>query len=339
MLKKFTYTLTALLVMFGMLGVTIPAFALGNTRALKGTIVAVDRKARTMTVAPLHGTPSKIGVANSTVITRKGKSGKFSKLRVGDKVNLKFNTQTKQATSIVDSPDLYEIHGTVESVDTTASTVTIASEDGGNSVTVTVDPNTVIQRNGVAATLADLLVGDKVEAKYDSATMLASLIKTDVEDSELNGTIAALDTAASTVTITPDDGSADVVLNVVASTVIERNGVVATLADLLVGDKVEAKYDSATMLASFIKTEVEDGELKVKGTIAALDATANTVTIAPDDGSADVVLNVVASTVIVNHDTVIALSDLQAGDKVKAEYDSATLVASKIEVNESSSNH
>ena len=256
MFKKFTYVLTVLLVVFGMLGVTVPAYALGTQRALKGTIVAINTKTRTMSVAPLHGKPVTLGVPKSTVITRKGKSGSFAKLRVGDKVNLNYNTTNKQVSKVDDNPDQYDIHGTVEAVDTTASTITIASEEGGDSVTLKVDSTTVIERNGVSATLADLLVGDKVEAKYDSATMLASLIKTDVEDGEFQGTIAAVDATANTVTITPDAGGADVVLNVIASTVIISNDTVISLTDLQVGDSVQAEYDSVTMIAS--KIEVDD---------------------------------------------------------------------------------
>jgi hypothetical protein len=256
MFKKFTYALTVLLVMFGMLGIAVPAHALGNQRALKGTIVSINTKTRTMAVAPLHGKPVTLKVPKSTVITRKGKSGSFAKLCVGDKVNLNYNTSNKQVSKVDDNPDQYDIHGTVEAVDTTANTITIASEEGGDSVTLNVDASTVIERNGATATLADLLVGDKVEAKYNSATMLASLIKTEVEDGEFKGTIAAVDATASTVTITPEAGGANVVLNVVASTVIISNDTVIALTDLQVGDKVQAEYDSVTMIAS--KIEVDD---------------------------------------------------------------------------------
>jgi len=256
MFKKFMYALTVMLVVVGMLAVAVPAHALGTQRALKGTIVAINTKARTMSIAPLHGNPVILKVPKSTVIIRKGKAGNFAKLRVGDKVNLNYNATNKQVSKVDDNPEQYDIHGTVETVDTTANTITIASEDGGDSVTLNVDANTVIERNGVAATLADLLVGDKVEAKYDSATMLASLIKTEVEDGEFQGTIAAVDATANTVTITPDAGGADVVLNVVASTVIVRDDTVIALTDLQVGDKVQAEYDSTTMIAS--KIEVDD---------------------------------------------------------------------------------
>ena len=263
MLKKYTYVLMVLLVSFGMLGVTAPAFALGNRRALKGTIVALNSKTRTVTVAPLHGPRVNVRVARGTLIVRTGRAGAFGKLRVGDRVNMKYNTSNHQADDIEDTPGVFDIHGTVQSVDTTANTITIASEDGGNSVTLNVDSTTLIERNGAPATLADLLAGDKVEASYDSTSMLASSIKTEVEDSELEGTIAALDTSANTLTIAPQDGSANVVLNVVNSTVFISNDAVIAFTDLQVGQSVQAEYDSASMNAS--KVEVEDSSSQDSG--------------------------------------------------------------------------
>jgi len=255
MFRKLVHASTVLFVVFGLFAVAMPAYALGNKRALKGTIVAIDTHTKTMQVLNKSGKSINLKVVKTTKITRNGKSGKFGKLRVGDKVNLSYYTQNNETSEIDDTPDNYDIHGTVESVDTTANTIVIASEEGGNSVTLNVDLNTVIERNGAAATLADLLVGDKVEAEYDSATMLASSIQADVEDSEIQGTISAIDTAANTVTVTPQDGSADVVLNVTLSTVIISDDTVVNLTDLLVGDQIEAEYDSATMIASKIDAE------------------------------------------------------------------------------------
>jgi len=147
------------------------------------------------------------------------------------------------------------LEGTVAAVDTTAGTITITPKKGGADVTLFVDATTFIKRNGAAATLADVLVGDKVEAKYNAATMLASKLEVKLNLSEVKGTVAAVDTVAGTITITPKYGGADVVLFVDASTFMKRNHAVATLADFVVGDKVEAKYNATTMLASKIESD------------------------------------------------------------------------------------
>lgn len=217
--------------------------------------------------------------------------------------------------------------GTIAAVDTAASTLTITPKNGGADVTLNVDASTFIKRNGQPATLADLQTGDKVEAKYDSATMLAFRVKAEFKAGKVKGMIAAVDTAASTVTITPRKGGADVTLNVDANTVIKRKGP-ATLADLQVGDKIEAKYDPATMLA--LKIEAEFKLAKVKGTIAAVDAAAGTLTITPKKGGADVTLNVDASTYIKRNGQPATLADLVVGDRVEAKYNAATMLAVKI---------
>lgn len=249
MFKKMVYVVTLLVFALSLIAAA-PASALAATRSLKGRIVAIDTKTHVLTIAPLVGKFVKVKVASSTLVKRQGRLASFSKLRVGDKTSLNYNPVTRQATSVDDSASVYDIHGTVESTDTVANTIVIASEEGGNSVKLNVNAATIILRNGATVTLADLVAGDKVEARYNSATMLASSIKSEVEDGDLTGTISAV--TATTVTITPD-GGADVLLNVVASTVILGNDTVIAITDLHVGDLVEAEYDSATMVASKIE--------------------------------------------------------------------------------------
>jgi cold shock CspA family protein/phage terminase large subunit-like protein len=239
-----------------------------------------------------------------------------------------FSILTAPSAALASSGGQYaELKGTLAAVDTSASTVTITPKKGGSDVTLTVDANTLIKRNSRTATLADLQVGDKVEAKYDPATMLAFKIKAKFKVSELKGIIVAVDTSASTVTITPKKGGTDVTLNVDANTSIKRKGP-ATLADLQIGDKIEAKYDPAAMLA--IKIEAKPNLAKVKGTIAAIDTAAGTLTITPKNGSPDVTLTVDANTYIKRNGQPATLADLLVGDRVEAKYNPATMLAASI---------
>lgn len=249
MLKRIVYVVTMLVFALSMIAAA-PVSALGVTRLLKGTVVAIDTKTRIVTVAPLLGKPVRVKVTLATLVKRQGKASTFARLRVGDKTSLNYNTANSQAVSIDDTVSAYEIHGTVESVDTVANTIVVASEEGGSSVKLNVAASTVILRNHVAATLADLVVGDKVEAKYNSATMLASLIKTEVEDGDLTGSVVAV--TANSVTVHPASG-ANVVLKVVASTVFLGEDVVIDITNLRIGDLVEAEYDSTTLVASKIE--------------------------------------------------------------------------------------
>jgi len=337
MYKKIFHTLVFVSVLISSFTFAGPAFAAGQRRSrARGALVALDTSMQTLTIAPKRGPAVQVKVDQTTSIKRRGRTIDFNTLNVGDNATVSYDPATQIASSVSDTTGQYEIHGTIEAVDAAASTLTVASEEGGNSVTLTADANTVITRNHVTATLADLMVGDKVEARYDSATMLASKIDAESEDGEMHGTVSAVDTAANTVTITPEGGGEDVVLTVSESTVIKRDDTVITLADLVVGDLVEAKYDTVTMIASKIEVEVGEGdndedESEIHGTIAAIDTAASTVTITPEGGGEDVVLTVNDETIIKRGDVAITFADLIVGDYVEAKYDPATMVAIKIE--------
>ena len=333
MFRKFTHVLTVLSVVFGMLAATTPAFASSSGSELKGTIVAVDTAANTVTVAPKNGSVNvTVNVDATTRIKRNGKSASIADLQVGDKVEAKYNASTLLASKIEASINWVELKGVIAAVDTAASTVTVTPSKGGADVTLNVDASTRIKRNGKTATLADLLVGDRVEAKYDGASMLASKLEAKINTVELKGVIAAVDTAASTVTVTPSKGGADVVLTVDASTFIKRNGKSVTLADLMVGDKVEVKHNPITMLASKIEVKSGISYAELKGTLAAVDTAASTVTVTPSKGGADVTLTVDSATLIKKNDALITLADLVVGYMVEAKYTPSTMLALKIEV-------
>ncbi|MGC8840226.1 MAG: DUF5666 domain-containing protein [Candidatus Sumerlaeaceae bacterium] len=232
------------------------------------------------------------------------------------------------------------IKGTLSGVDLTNSTITV-TPNFGSPVTLNVTPATQIKRNGVAATLGDLVVGDRIEAKYDAATRNA--IKIEAKNGtlpppprliEVHGTIAAVDVATSSITVTPSSGGADVALTVTSLTVIKCDDRLLTLADIAVGASVEVKYNPTTLEA--VKIELkdcgEDVETEVKGTVTAVDAGANSVTVAPKNGAPLLTLSVDASTAICKNGLPATLADIQVGDCVEVHYDPNTLVALKIEV-------
>jgi hypothetical protein len=251
--KKILHGLTVLLVVMSMLAVAAPAYAQGALKSAKGTVVAIDKIKHTMTVRTGKVATLALKFSNKTPLRRSGKASSTTKMRVGDRVNVKYDPKTNQANDIDDTPGAYEFEGTIAAVDTTLNTVTVASEEGGSTVVLNVDANTVYVRNGAAATLADLMVGDKVDAKYDTTTMLASFIEAQTEDAEISGAITAIDTTLGTVTIASEEGGDAVTLNTSVSTVFEKDDAQITLADLKVGDQVEAKYDSVTKMASLIE--------------------------------------------------------------------------------------
>ena len=273
MLKKSLYFVTSLFVVFGMLALAGPAFALVAPPHARGRVVAINRRTHVMTVKTAAGTKVKLRFdAIHTRLWHKGIRLALSRLHVGNMVDARFTPGTSAggpgtAGDVDDDQGQFEVSGTIAAVDTALSTVSIASEDGGSTVVLKVDSTTVITRNCAPATLADLLFGDKVDAKYNSATMIASSITVadDIHNSEVEGSITAVDSTAGTLTISGEGDSSgsesvsatDVTLNVNAGTVIMLDGSPATLSSLLVGMQAEAQYDPSTMNASFIEAETQ----------------------------------------------------------------------------------
>jgi hypothetical protein len=263
MIKRSLYLITSLLVVFSMLAVASPALASRSRRSnVRGMVVALNHLTNVMTIQKSNGSKVALGFSSSTALKIHGHSAAITNLHVGDKVSMNFtplsgSSISGEATDGQDNPGSAELEGTISAVDTTASTVTVATDEGGSTVTLNVDTTTVITLNGAPATLADLAFGDKIHAKYDSTTMLASSIEaeTDVQESEVEGTISAIDTTLGTVSITPEEGGADVVLTVDTTTAIMLDDNPAALTDLQVGFQAEAKYDPTSMVASFVDAE------------------------------------------------------------------------------------
>ena len=270
MLKKRLYLFASLLVVLAMLAAASPAFALTGTKHAKGRVIAINRRTHVMTVRTSVG---KVRLKFNSTRTRLWHNGtriSLSRLHVGNVVDAAYTPSTSGpglADDVDDDNGLFEVSGTVAAVDTTLGTLSIATSLGGSTVILKVDSSTVITRNGAPATLADLLFGDKVEAKYNSATMLASSIQAEdnVEENEVEGSITAIDPTAGTITISGEGDSSggesmtavDVTVNVTGSTVVMLNESPAPLSMLQVGMQAEAQYDPATMNASFVEAETE----------------------------------------------------------------------------------
>lgn len=315
-----------------------------------GLIAAIN--GNQVTVTPNNGTPEvTINVTADTMIEVDGEDATLGDLAVGMQVEASYDPVSFDAFSIeADSKgeqDDAHIHGTVAAVDTGAGTLTITPSGGGAEVTLNVDASTEIEVNDVHGTLDDIQVGMPVEAEYDTQTMLAKEIKAgsgddNHEDQEVEGTVAAVDTGANTVTITPKGGGSDITLNVTTETEIEVNGEPATIADITVGQPVKAEYAPSTLDAFEIKAGDDDGggheDEHVEGTVAAVDTDAKTVTITPNEG-ADTTLNVREETKIEVNGESATLAEVQVGEPVRAEYEGATLNAKELKVGDSGDDH
>jgi hypothetical protein len=190
--------------------------------------------------------------------------------------------------------------------------------------------NTRISRNGQIVALRQITLKDTLVAHVAMGTNIAlDVVGDGPNESEVHGVISGI--SANNVTITPDDGSPAVTIVVGTTTLIEVNDAAGTLADLLVGEAVEAEYDPATFAAFSIDVKGEEEDAEVEGTVASVDTTAGTVTITPQGGGPNVTLIVNAGTEIDVNDEGATLADIEVGMPIKAEYDAVSLLASEIE--------
>jgi cold shock CspA family protein len=266
MFKKSLYFIVALFTVFSMLMSAAPVSASGlaATRQARGRVIAINKRTRVVTIRNTSGARIALKYNSNTKLTIRGKSVSIARMHVGDRIIMSYTPKAGAikgtATNGEDTPGAFELEGFVSAVDTVAGTVDIASRYGGSIVKLKVDTATVITREDLPATLADLAFGDRIEARYNSSTMLASSLKveSDIDQDEVEGLVAAFDAAAGTITITPENGGADVVINTSSATVFMYEDSPGSFSNLQVGQDIEAKVDPLTMLASYVEFETED---------------------------------------------------------------------------------
>lgn len=309
----------------------------------RGVFTGLNTASDVITMATVNGTRS-FRVGSSTLIVRNGAPATAQGLAQGDALLVHASTAPGAPAGTValaadiaaDGTEEEEVEGTITTL--AGQDVTITPQSG-SAVTVHVADSTVIKISDASGshpgTLADLAVGMKAEADYDPVSLVADHVNAraaEQHQGEVEGKVTAVDATAGTISIDPEHGS-EVVLHTDSATRISRNGAVATLADIRVGDSAEARYDAATLLASRIEARSGNpspqphGE--VEGMVTAVDGSSLTIT--PEHGG-PVVLTVDASTRFFVRDTPATLADVHTGQRAHASYDRTTLLAAVVRV-------
>ncbi len=112
-----------------------------------------------------------------------------------------------------------------------------------------------------------------------------------------------------------------------------HNGTQIALSHLYVGNIVSAAYTPSNVAGvPGIAGSVRDsfGLYTITGTVAAVDTTLNTVSIASHADGSTVVVKVASTTLLLRDGKPATLADLSFGDQVQAMYDSATMIASAV---------
>jgi len=156
------------------------------------------------------------------------------------------------------------VFGSLVSSDTTTNTirVSIHAEHGtASQVTFTLSSTATITLNGSPATLANLPAGVWVGLTTDpaSATTVTAI---NAMSRQVEGVVSAVDTTASTITITLEDNGGSQTFSVASDASIEVNGSSSTLSSVTTGQQVEMKLsttDGQTVLSLEARTSDSGG--------------------------------------------------------------------------------
>jgi len=218
-----------------------------------------------------HGNDVVVQITDKTLIRKGGTALTAADLRTGMRVHVAAidsanNTKTAVLVIVQDENDdhgnagqIMTANGTVKSVGSDSLVVTTVPK---GDITVKVDGNTIIRKQGAIITLAGIKAGDGVNTmgqRIDDHTLLARQIEVRGNDRNEPEEMAAAGTVKSVgsdnlVVTTHDKG--DVTVKVDAGTVIRRDGTTIHLADVKPGDFAAAegqKVDDHTLLARAIE--------------------------------------------------------------------------------------
>lgn len=198
----------------------------------------------------------------------------------------------------------------------TASSVTVARWNGVTT-TYTITPRTTFRQGGMAATIADLVVGDRVSVVVSSARKTTAL-KIKIEFAELAGKVTSV--SGNLITITGGEGFSRTIL-VGPSTTYRESGVAVPLASVTVGAALRARgtVDANRTTLDALYVTIGHSET-VRGVVSS--ATASSVTINRLNGTTTTYA-LLSTTVVVAGRHVVSAQQLVAGEKLSVVTNSA----------------
>jgi hypothetical protein len=232
-----------------------------------------------------------------------------------------------------------EIEGIVTAVDSGAGTISITDERLGD-VVVTVDDSTVIRHGWTVMTLDQIVVGARVHVKaapQDGGGYLAAAVFVQNNgsggsegsgtecDTEVQGTVTAIDCGANTMTVTTDSGDVDVTFDT-STQIFTKGHTPSTCGQIQVGDTVEVcgTQVDGSVLAAKVKFEAPEApdtcEDEVSGVVDGTpDCGAGTL-IVMTDASGEVTIALTDTTKYFGpHHTSAECADVADGDVVEIE--------------------
>jgi len=261
--------------------------------------------------------------------------GKLSDISVGDRVNVRYNSDDLVAAKIKVQTEA-KAHGRIEALDSAGGLLTVALPNGAI-LELKLTPDTKIEVNGEEADAANLEANARVEVEYNIRTMEAFEVEASTI-AEVKGTVNSVDASAGTVTILNKSGK-EVTLKITNSTRVDIHGLLFGILGVSPGMYLKAEFDLTT--GEVRELDVTGGhrgegkgmasaEGKANGTIASVDAASGKITLHLDDGGS-LEVGTTGDTEIELNGRAVDLAGLTVGSRAAIEYDAETMVASEVD--------
>jgi hypothetical protein len=208
----------------------------------------------------------------------RGEQVGYEALRAGDLVELKLQRNLVVAVVVVED-EAYEVSGTVVHVDTSAPcSISITDEDVELRFDVSPDVTVRMGRDRDLS-LEDVKVGDEVELTIEGGTggeddedtgdavagLVTAIVIEERAESEVEGTITALDVVERTLAIVDDDGR-EWSFAIAGGATVEYDDEELALSDLAVGDEVELTIEGGEVTGIAVEERAgEEGKGGKKG--------------------------------------------------------------------------
>ncbi len=297
-------------------------------RTIVGQVASVDPATGAIGVRTRGDALVNVTATADTRIRIDEEPGTLSDVHVGDPVQVHYDPKTSVASQIrllvISQVEGLLRTGPIRIDNTPALTLELP---GGATVTLAVPPSARIEINDRPATLDNLTLGMKVEARYNSRTMQLIRLEAKLE-AELELTVEQVDLSSKTITGRTRDGKS-VTVQVTEETRVEAKGNLFSIVGLQPGATITVRINPVTNEALRIVIEEPEEEKRAKlsraqGTIKAIDRDARTLTLALPNRS-ELTLTFGPFTKIRADGEEATPADFQPGMSVTVAYDHTSL--------------
>lgn len=199
---------------------------------VRGTVIGYDPQSDLLNVNTRLGSRLFLVTASSLILLN-DHNATVNDITPGDRVRVTYDYNTSEAV-IVDLTREVRRTGKVTSVSTNGFNFRLP---GGGNLTLTTNVNTRITVGGLLVENRAILVGRQATLLYEPVTFLALGLSAQAQT--VSGAITAIDATARTLSVARNATRA---FTVDTNATIRRDGVTATLADLVVGDRITLAF-------------------------------------------------------------------------------------------------